>query len=347
MYNFNKHTIQENETLKSVAVLYDLTENDLKIFHNNNCRGEEIILIGLTTQKELFIPRSAVLDKNKLVKFESGNRLVFQPENYISQYGVCITIENGERKNEIKYETSVKWLKSKGDLHYFEIDRTSKLFINEEEINDIADLFAYKTSKVLYPLQISVDESGKFNQVENLSIFKVRWENIKEEVYKEFEGEVVEDYLLKIEKTIEKPEIISLLIKNDYFIRTLFFGVYQKYGNHYLTKREESFPIIDNPIEPNYRIKLEIDPLKDDYDLINVQGYGTLNEERTTYDFINGNPFSFISEENPMMNVEGNFRIQYYLNGKTALPESLYLECDMMLAEKKKISVVVSIIDEV
>lgn len=316
------------------------------MFHNNHSTAKENILIGITTQKELFIPRNAVLDKSKLVTFGNENKLIFEPENSSYKYGVSITIEIGDKQNEIKYETYVKWLKTENKLHFFEIDRISKLFINEEEINNIADLLAYKTSQVLYPLQISVDETGKFNEVENLPVFKQRWEDVKSEVLKEFEGETVEEYLLKIEKTIDESEIISLLIKNDFFIRTLFFGIHQKYGIQYSANGEESFPVADNPVEPNYSIKWEIDPLKDDYDLINIVGNGTLNEERTTQDFINGSPFSFIIEEKPTINDNGNFRIQYFLNGKTALPESLYLECDILLAEKKKITVVVSNIAE-
>ena len=342
MQNFNKHIIQNNETLKSIAALYNFAEEDLKMFHNNHCNAKDEILIGFTNQKELFLPRNAVLDKNKLVKFGNGNHLVFKPGNSFYNYGVMITLENGERKNEIKYQASVQWLKSESDLHYFEIDRTSKIFINEEEVNDIADLLAYKTSKVLYPMQISVDETGKFNSVENLEIFKERWEKIKEEVYKEFEGETVEEYLLKIEEKIGEPEIISLLIKNDLFIRTLFFGVYQKFGLKFQLSGEESFPITDNPIEPNFKIQLEIDPLKDDYDLINIEGNGTLYEERSVHDFVNGSPFSFLLEDDPIINSDGNFRLKYFMNGKTALPESLYLECDMILEDKKKITVVIS-----
>lgn len=346
MNHFNKHIIHPNETLKSIATLYGILVEELIIFHNNNCTVQDIIFINLKQQKELFIPRTAVLDKSKLARFGNGNRLIFQPENSFYKYGVMITIENGKNKNELKYETSVRWLKTEDDFHFFEVDRTSKLFINDEEINDIADLLAYKTSKVLYPLQISVDQSGKFNGVENLSIFKERWENIKEEVCKEFEGEIVEDYLLKIEEKIEEPEIISLLIKNDYFIRTLFFGVYQKFGKEFSINGNESFPVLDNAIEPLYKIKLEIDPLKDDYDLVNIEGHGTLNEERSVHDFINGAPFSFLVEEQSLINEDGNFKLQFFMNGETNLPESLYLECDIMAEERKKISVIISNLEE-
>lgn len=346
MQKFNKHIVQKSDTLKSVAVLYGLSTEDLKFFHNNHCKVQDMILIEITKQIELFIPRTSITDKSRLVNFGRGNRLVFQPENSFFKYGVVINIENGTRKNELKYETTVRWLKTENKLHFFEIDRISNLYLNEEEVNEIADLLAYKTSKVLYPLQVSVDETGKFNDIENLSVFEKRWEGVKEEVYKEYDGETVDEYCLAIEKTLSEPDSLSLLLKNDYFIRTLFFGVNQSFGQGFKIEGIQSFPIVNNPVEPKYQIELEIDPLKDEYDLINIEAYGKLNDERSSYDFINGVPFSFIVEENPMMNKDGSFRIQYYLNGKNSLPESMYLECDIMLRERKKISVSVASINE-
>lgn len=342
MQKFNIHTVQKEETLKSIAALYSLDQDVLKLFHNNYCDVKNMILIGLTGQKELFLPRTAVTDKNRLVKFGRGNSLVFQPENSFYRYGVAVNIENNDHKNELKYETSVRWLKKEGRLHFFEIDRISNLYLNEEEVNEIADLLAYKTSKVLYPLQISTDEQGKFNAVENLSVFKERWAAVKEEVYKEFEGETVDSYCEKIERIIYEPDAISLYLKNDYFIRTLFFGIYHSFGQEYQTEITETFPIVNNVIEPKYEVKLEIDPLKDEYDLVNIEGEGRLNDERTIYDFMNGAPFSLIIEDNPVMNHEGSFRLAYYLNGETLLSESLYLECSIDLEKEKKISVVIA-----
>lgn len=346
MQKFNIHTVQKGESLKSIASLYSLDTNVLKSFHNNHCDVKNMILIELTGQKELFLPRTAVTDKKRLVQFGRGNSLAFQPEHSFYRYGVAINIENDDHKNELKYETSVRWLKTEKKLHFFEIDRTSNLYLNEEEVNEIADLLAYKTSKVLYPLQISVDELGKFNAVENLSVFKERWPAVKEEVYKEFEGETVDSYCEKIEKVIHEPDAISLYLKNDYFIRTLFFGIYKSFGQNYETDIADSFPVVNNPVEPNYEIKLEIDPLKDEYDLVNIKGEGILNDERTVYDFINGAPFSFIIEDHPEMNHKGSFRLVYYLNGETLLSESLYLECSIDLEKEKKISVVIATLTE-
>lgn len=342
MQKFNIHSVQAGESLRSIGTLYNLDTAALKLFHNSHCGVKDMILIELTGQKEIFLPRTAVTDKSKLVKFDRANTVGFHPENWFKRFGVTISIENNDKKNELKYETSVRWLKTEKRLHFFEIDRTSNLYLNEEEVNEIADLLAYKTSKVLYPLQISVDEQGKFNAVENISVFKERWAAVKEEVYKEFEGETVDEYCSKIEKVIFEPDAINLYLKNDYFIRTLFFGMYQSFGKEYQTEMSTGFPILNNPVEPRYELNLEIDPLKDEYDLVAIEAEGRLNDERTVYDFMNKAPFSMIIEDNPVMNHEGNFRIACYLNGETQLPESMYLECDIQLEKKKKIAVVVA-----
>ena len=122
MKEFNKHTIQSRETLKTIAELYGITVDEIVMFHNNNCTVQDIIFINLKQQKELFIPRTAVVDQSKLVLFGTGNRLSFQPENYSYNYGVMISIEKGEKMNEIKYEASVKWLKTENELDFFEMD---------------------------------------------------------------------------------------------------------------------------------------------------------------------------------------------------------------------------------
>lgn len=346
MQKFNKHIIKPGETIKSIANFYGLSEESLKFFHNNHCKVEDSILINFTQQKELFLPRTAVIDKNKLIKFGHGNSLVFQPENSSLRYSTIITIANDEHKNELKYDVSVRWIKYESGFHFFEIDRISNLFLNEEEVNEIADLLAYKTSKVLYPMQISVDQQGQFNNIENADVFKERWNDVKDEVYKEFEGDIVDEYCQKIEAVLDEPNSLFIFIKNDYFIRTLFFGIYQKFDQDYQNEMTKTFPVINNAVEPNYKIEVEIDPLKDDYDLINIVGNGKLYDERSRYDFINGAPFSLIIEDNPVMNDDGNFSLQYYLNGETQLPESLYLECDINTEKRKKISVVIAVITD-
>ncbi|MGV0919287.1 hypothetical protein ACTS94_02695 [Empedobacter falsenii] len=339
MQKHNLHIIQPYETIDDIAKLYQLDKHDLIYFHNNHCLPRDTILIDITNQKELYIPRFAVSDREKKVNFRNHS-LIFEPKGFNQSYGVRIIFEKQNNETELKYETSVKWIKTEDKLHYFEIDRISNLFIDEEEVNNIADLLACKSSQVLYPLTISIDKYGKFNAVENLSSYQNRWDNIKTEIYKEFDGEVVENYFKQIEKVIvDEPSLLNLYLKNDYFIRTLFFGIYQNYGKHYQINGNETFPIIENINEPNYQIKLEIDPIIDEYDMIWIDGNGKLNEERTPEDFFNNSPFA---DDDNIINQNGKIRVRYYLNNQTKWIESAFLECSILTNNLKKVSISIS-----
>ena len=65
-------------------------------------------------------------------------------------------------------------------------------------------------------------------------------------------------------------------------------------------------------------------------------------EERSIADFISRLPFSSAGGQQDTMNTEGSFRMQYYLNGQNAFPESMYLKCSILLRERKKVSVVIA-----
>ena len=47
MENFNKHTVQENETLKSFALLYEIPVEELLVFHNNKSKENDKLLINI------------------------------------------------------------------------------------------------------------------------------------------------------------------------------------------------------------------------------------------------------------------------------------------------------------
>ncbi len=342
MQKHNLHIIQPNETIDEIAKLYQLDKNDLIYFHNNHCLPKNSILIDITNQKELYIPRFAVSDVEKKVNFRNHS-LIFEPKGFNQNYGVRIIFEKQNNETELKYETSVKWIKTEDKLHFFEIDRISNLFIDEEEVNNIANLLAYKSSQVLYPLTISVNEAGKFYAIENLNSYEKRWKKIKTEIHKEFEGEIVEKYLAQIEKIIiDEPSLLNLYLKKDYFVRTLFFGIYQNYGKHYQINGNETFPIIENINEPNYQIKLKIDPILDEYDMIWIDGNGKLNEERSPEDFISHSPFA---DDEQQINDNGKIRVRYYLNNQTKWIESAFLECSILTNNLKKVSISISKLD--
>ncbi len=357
MSNHHSHILQQGDTLETVAEQYNITPEELRRYHNTYAELGDLLGSEVTHQKELIVPKPKPEDNSeetpkekerKKVSFAPNNKLVYSPVNTHYKYGVMITLENGEEKNELKYETSVKWVQKYGDFHIFEIDRTSKLYINEEEANDIADLLAYETSKVLFPMHLMVDEDGNWEEVAKCNIYPERWKTVKIHLQKEFEGEMVENYFQKIEEILETPEQINIYMTGDFFLRTLFLGFCINYGKDFTKEKHIGFPVIENPIEPVYKINFKIDPYLDDYNLINVEMQGILEDERSQGDFINGSPFPFEENEETerKKNDFGNFEAQAFLNPNSCIPEAVHLECSIDLEETKKVSVVIANLSE-
>ena len=356
MNKYNLHIVQKGDTLQSVAKQYYTTPEELRRYHNNYCKLPDLLGTEITHQKELIVPKQKQEGtveevpqekERKKVSFAPNNNLVYSPVNTHYKYGVMITLENGEEKNELKYETSVKWVQKHGDYHIFEIDRTSKIYINEEETNDIADTLAYETSKVLFPMHLMVDEDGNWEEVAKYNKYPERWKTVKKHLQKEFEGEMVENYFQKIEKILETPEHINFYLLGDFFLRTLFLGYCFNYGKDFTAEKHITFPIIENGIEPRYKIQAKTDPYLDEYNLINIEMEGILDDERSQADFINGNPFAFeIEEKDKKIESFGNFLVKAFLNPNSSIPEAIYLECSIDLEETKKVSVVIANLSE-
>lgn len=351
MLKYHIHPIQKGDTLQSVSKQYGISAEELRNYHNRYCELPDLLNREIEHQKELIIQKKQnegekseepKEPEKKKVRFAPNNKLVYFPINSHYKYGVMINIENGEEKNELKYETSVKWVQKYGDYHIFEIDRTSKIYINEEEANDIADLLAYETSKVLFPMHLMVDENGNWEEVAKYNKYPERWKIVKKHLQKEFEGETVEDYFQKIEKILKTPEQINFYMSGDFFLRTLFFGHCIGYGKDFTTERHITFPIIENGIEPRYKIQSKVDPFLDEYNLINIEIEGVLDDERSQSDFINGNPFTFeIGEKRETLSF-GDISVQAFLNPNSCIPEAVHLECSIDLEEPQKASVIIA-----
>jgi hypothetical protein len=336
-----KHTVKPGDTAESIAQQYDVTVEDLYQYHNKHSQAHDWIQHKITYQKEIFIPPTKeelrLLEARK-VKFRS-NRLPFIPMTSSYKYGVNISIENGEEKNELKYKTSLTWKQMIGTSHLFNYNRSSEVFINEEQASSIADELAFKTAGILFPTQFLVDYTANWEMLftENIN-YQERWQAIKEYIYKEYEGELVDKYLQKIEKIIKTPDILNSYMKDDLFMRSLFIGYCNSFDKEYVSERHLTFPILEQ--EPRYKVKSIINPELDHYNLINIEIEGVLDDERSKAELINGSIFPMDAENSEK--ATGNFKAQLFLNPNYNMPEAIYLECDILLEEMKKVTIVIA-----
>ena len=343
MPNYNSHIVQKGETLQSIAEKYHISVKTLRRYHNTYCELSDLIEEKLTHHKKIFIPQSAPENTNKNITPTAKKPILsYNPHHCRYQYGVTITIEEAGKKDELKYEVAVKWVQKYEEYHIFEIDRNSKIYINEEETNLIADVLAYKTSKVLYPMHILVNDKAELVDIATYNKYRERWKTVKEEVLKEFTGEVVTSYLKKIEDVLKEPDSLMLYLSGDFFLRTLFLGYSENFTQSNIFEKDIHYPIVENAKEPNYKAQLKLAEALDEYNLLHLEIKGNLDDERSKEDFING--YLFPNEEEGVTGTksEGQLYGSYFLNPNNGMPEALQLEVSIGLATEKKVTVMIA-----
>lgn len=344
---FKIYKIQKGDTLTSVAVKLNRDEYVVKSFHNTYCDIED--LIGIDFPKhltELIIPLFEVSQKKdtliltKSVKLGTKGKLEFFPSSLNKKYGVLITLEKGDDSQTIKYEVNLRYLRQEEKEKVFELNRISKIFINDQETDTIADVLAVKVAQVLYPLQILIDENGSFSGIANYEQIQQRWYAVKEAIYDEYEGEWVEKYIELNEEVLNEKESIEFSLLSDYFIRTYFNGIYCEYPEKKSKNDEIKFPVLNDVSDINYTVKSEIEEYYDESNYIVLNQNGTINEDRSKEDLESKFNFPFYANPDSSYTIaDGSYRGKYFLNASDRSIEAAYVEASVALNSPERIKV--------
>lgn len=172
-------------------------------------------------------------------------------------YDIQLDINKNDIINEIKYEIEIKRIQNDQDNNViFEINRITDIYINEITPDLLYDKLAHITGSVLYPLSITIDSNNEVLSIANHDEILTRWQSIKNKINQDFEGELVNHYLLRMESLLKSKDQITLALrKNDWFLNIFFKPIYRNYAEN--IKEEENkwhFPILESL---NYYFKLE------------------------------------------------------------------------------------------
>ncbi|CAM4124679.1 MULTISPECIES: hypothetical protein [Flavobacterium] len=347
---YKKYKIKRGDTLEGISLQLEKSTHEVKSFHNVFCNDTDYIGNELPCHlKELFIYPEYNQEELSLipkVSFSEPYKLELKPSQNKINYGVMYTITTGEDSNTLKYEISLVFKGKNSDNDFiFEIDRISKTYINDEEASSIADELAEKTNTVLYPLEIIVSQQGRWTGINNYAVIKTRWETVKEKILDEYEGRWVKQYLASNEVVLEEENLLFRALMKDWFLNSYFNSIYIYYTHKFKLDTTVSFPILTNCKAVEYKIEQKINEYLDEYNLIRIEQNGILEDERSKSDLQNEMDIPYYGTLYPEYDkANGKFRSLYFLNGKSNLIESLYLESSIALNVEKKIQVVVSIL---
>ncbi len=333
----------------SLSKTLEKTVAEIKTFHNKYCDEENIIIDDINKKIKIFYVHpntdGTKIKLQELVLLKQGKLAPAIPINKKICYGVIYTIINGEEESTLKYECSVQ---SKGKLEnnieLVEIDRLSTTFLNDEEVNSIADELAYKTASIIYPIELAISANGNIEGIGNMELIKKRWTENKEKLLEEYEGDFIEEYIEACEKSLLDEYDLLNALDNDYFLNTYFNNIHIAENSN--LEKKVFFPTLCDCRKLEYKVTQQFDKYVDDDNFICITQKGVLNDERSKVDLEERRYFPFYSTA--VVNkekAEGNYRTVYYLNKDSRIIEHAFLECDIKLKETLKSTVSISVLE--
>lgn len=347
---YKKFKINQGDKLEILSQKLGLKIDEMIGFHNIFAKEDDFIMYDLPKHLEELYVYPYIYDNIKdtrlKVQLAPNHKLAHLPKKGMLNYGVMYFITSGEEEISMKYEISVSYLKKDTIGLYFEIDKISPTYINDEEANTIADEVAEKVSATLYPLTVIVDEDGKWFGIANFKEIKNRWEKVKDTIYNDFEGSWITDYIQECENNLTDENTFLFSLKDNWFLNAYFGGIYIYYRNSFSFDKSVAFPVLTEIADLQYTAKYNLQELLNEEDIIKIDVAGFLDDARSKEDFENKLNFPYQSLENQNTNkATGNYNAKYYLNTITQSIKSMMVECTINLDVPQKIKIIIASIN--
>jgi hypothetical protein len=348
------YNIKEGDTLHKVANEIKADPLEIRHYHNIYAEIEDVIqedfpshlkILILQTEKDRLETKAKREEAQKTVTLKATNfSLVFRPDELKREYQVKYTVEKGENIDTMRQEMSIKRLLTKGiEYFYFEIDTVSKLYLNGTEVDGLAVELAENTAQILYPLQIVVDDNGKWRDIYNFDTIRKRWETKKQDLLDYYEGDTTDQYIAIVDKTLQSKEKLVNKLAGNWFLRAFFNGIHIDYTEKLEIDKNVYYPISTNIIEPKFLVQQKINEKLDEKKRLLVEQKGILDDERSKIDFENGSEFPFHAMSNKnSIKAKGSYEAKYFLDPNNYNISELLLECLIEIEPPQKLKIEVS-----
>ncbi|WP_281632447.1 hypothetical protein [Flavobacterium luteolum] len=333
------YKIQKGDAPISVADKLGITLED----HNFNCIEDcDVINVDFPNHLEFLLlkPTKQESDNEKenvkptKVIFDNGFKIPFYNVRGKNSYMVLQTIENNKHIQTIKYKVNVERItKDKNGYSLFEIDRISKVYLNNVQIEALTDIIAEEVSTVLYPLLIVVNPEGKWIDIHNFSAIRERWIAKRKSILEKNEGLAIHKYLDTIDSILNEEENLLHNLSDDWFLNVFFSGIHTTYTSDLSFITEADFAIAPKNDFIPFKVTQKIDEYLNDINMVVIEKKGTLLST-SKESALEKNTFS------------GNYHSIYHLNPNTYNIEGASLECGITGDLTKKATVKIYNLDD-
>jgi hypothetical protein len=225
---------------------YDMTAEELVVFHNKHCNLLELLTTSLPKYVEyIYIPSEKYKVRDVRLLKSSTIQIPAKPSDKV--YGVIIKFK--PKDLQIHYKIRVKRIEA-----YIELIK-EKTFINNQEIDKIIEQLFEKAEQVLYPLQVSTNKNGVLKRILNNEDIATRWKTECFPKLKEYyQSEVTDEILEQLDQAYTDIDSKKDLFNRNIFYKLFFMPVYQSYP-HFLKK--DSLEVFFSAISQNVDYQVE------------------------------------------------------------------------------------------
>lgn len=310
--NFIKHKVRPDDNLSSIAARINISEKDLKEFHNQNCgKMDKLFVTNLKGIEFVLIPVHFISEEEK--KIEQQKLLpstYYFPKFHFDTYSVEENFEQTESENlKFNYKIDLNIQEDKENI-------IAEIYIkdvtkNNEIPHDKISSLALECMKSLYPISYKISLNGKiesfFKHQSLIKKFKAKRNNIEEF----YIGDISKKYLDTFEEDISDEAYFFRQMQSNILYQILFPNL--EWFHKKSTWKEKIYIQINSfPLEFSF----QTEQLFEDSEFVETTVEGTLLENCSLREFLKGNR---IEDENKDLenNIDIEIIIEYFTHKDT------------------------------
>ena len=197
-----------------------------------------------------------------------NNSIIFNFKKSKHDYIVKITVdESDDNLNMVSYKAQVNYTKEYTKPYYLAEVYISDFILNNELPQTIIQNIALESSKAIEKCVFQVNTKNEIIGLENHKEILEKWQALKQKLFQENEGEIIEKYIVLFENTLTNKVLLLQKVQCNVFINQYFFPIFDEPYHGFKKKNIEKFNFFE------FQFQEEV--------LVEIENEGAFNESNT------------------------------------------------------------------
>lgn len=308
--NFIKHKVHPDDKLSSLAKRINISETDLKDFHNQNCGKLPKLWVNNLMGIEFILIPTHFSTKEEL---EVQQRKMLPPENYFPAFHADRYIVeesfvySGKEDLKLNYNVNLKIHEENGISI---VETTLSNFLKNQNIpDDKISSLSLECMKSIYPVSLQLAENGTIKSCSDHQHIVKKFKTKRNEIEDFYIGELSTAYLDLYEKNISDEDYFLQKLKSCFLYQILFPNL--KWFSKTSSWKEKLYIQINSfPLEFTFKTENSYEIP----DFVETTITGTISENCSLRELLKG---FRIEDENPEDFINVEIQIKYFTDKKT------------------------------